>query len=129
LLAVAAACHPLTPTPTTTPTTEYRLGFSQVGLASWYGADFQHRRTANGERFDMHRLTAAHRSLPLNSHVLVTMLATGRSVVVRISDRGPFIADRIIDLSARAASELGMKENGIARVRLELVSASEASLR
>jgi rare lipoprotein A len=99
---------------------------TQVGLASWYGGDFQHRRTASGEPFDMNELTAAHPTLPLNSHVLVTNLATGRSVVVRINDRGPYLGDRIIDLSARAATDLGIKKDGIARVRIELANASEA---
>jgi hypothetical protein len=100
---------------------------TQFGIASWYGGHFQHRRTASGEPFDMNELTAAHPTLPLNSHVLVTNLATGRSVVVRINDRGPYIGDRIIDLSARAASELGMKQDGIARVRIQLADASQAS--
>jgi rare lipoprotein A len=117
---LVAACH---------TTADYRTGFTQVGLASWYGAYFHHRRTANGEVFDMYGRTAAHRTLPLNSYVRVTMLATGRSVVVRINDRGPYVADRIIDLSAGAARHLGMKEDGIARVRIELVSASEATIR
>jgi rare lipoprotein A len=116
-----AACHTSSP--------DYRHGFAQVGLASWYGADFHHKRTANGERFDMYALTAAHRTLPLNSYVRVTVLATGRSVVVRINDRGPYVADRIIDLSARAARDLGMRENGVERVRVTLVSARETSLR
>jgi rare lipoprotein A (peptidoglycan hydrolase) len=100
---------------------------TQVGLASWYGGDFQHRRTASGEPFNMNELTAAHPTLPLNSHVLVTNLATGRSVVVRINDRGPYIGRRIIDLSARAATDLGMKNNGLARVRIELANANETS--
>ncbi len=100
---------------------------AQFGLASWYGGYFQHRRTASGEPFDKNELTAAHPTLPLNSYVLVTVLATGRSVVVRINDRGPYFDGRIIDLSARAASDLGMKKEGIARVRIELANASEAS--
>lgn len=99
---------------------------TEFGLASWYGGDFQHRRTASGEPFDVNKLTAAHPTLPLNSCVLVTVLATGRSVVVRINDRGPFVGRRIIDLSAKAASDLGMKKDGVARVRIELAHASEA---
>ena len=100
---------------------------TQFGLASWYGGYFQHRRTASGEPFDKDDLTAAHPTLPLNSYVLVTALATGRSVVVRINDRGPYSRGRIIDLSARAASELGMKKEGVARVRIELTNASETN--
>ncbi|HUK00601.1 MAG TPA: septal ring lytic transglycosylase RlpA family protein [Stellaceae bacterium] len=99
---------------------------TQFGLASWYGGYFQHRRTASGEPFDKNELTAAHPTLPLNSYVLVTALATGRSVVVRINDRGPYFGGRIIDLSAEAASKLGMKKEGVARVRIEVTNASEA---
>jgi rare lipoprotein A len=107
---------------------DYRAGFTEVGLASWYGSHFHGKRTANGERFDMNSLTAAHRTLPLGSYVRVINLATDRSIVVRINDRGPYIADRIIDLSAKAARELGLKESGVARVRIDLLSTSEAKL-
>ena len=79
-----------------------------------------------GERFDMDALTAAHRRLPFDSYVRVTNIATGRSVVVRINDRGPFATDRIIDLSARAARQLGIREDGVARVRIEVVTGGEA---
>jgi rare lipoprotein A len=119
--AILAACHTLTPRP-------YGPGFTETGLASWYGADFHHKRTANGERFDMNGLTAAHRSLPFDSYVRVTNIANGRSVVVRINDRGPFVADRIIDLSAKAARQLGIKEDGVARVRIEVVRSNEAKI-
>ena len=84
-------------------------------------------RTADGERFDMHALTAAHRTLPINSYVRVTNLANKRSVVVRINDRGPYVRNRIIDLSAEAARELGIRKGGVARVRIELVTANEAA--
>lgn len=97
-------------------------GFIQIGLASWYGPGFHGNYTADGERFNMNALTAAHRTLPFNSYVRVTNLTTTRSVVVRINDRGPYAGDRIIDLSARAARELGIKDGGIARVRIELVT-------
>lgn len=117
-----AACQRLT-----LPTGVYRPGYTEVGLASWYGSDFQRKCTAAGERFDMNGLTAAHRTLPLNSSVRVTSLSTGRSVVVRINDRGPNLHDRIIDLSAKAAREIGIKEAGVARVRIELLSVSGAS--
>ena len=94
---------------------------SQVGKASWYGRPFQHKRTASGETFDMYQLTAAHRTLPLGSWVKVTDLKNDRSVVVRINDRGPVPKNRIIDLSYGAAKMLGMSQNGIHPVRVELV--------
>jgi len=95
------------------------LKFLQAGIASWYGRQFHGRRTANGERYDMYALTAAHRTLPLGTRVRVTNQASGRSVVVRINDRGPFVRGRIIDLSLAAAQELGMSRAGTARVVLE----------
>jgi len=94
---------------------------SQVGNASWYGRLFQQKRTASGEPFDMYRLTAAHRTLPLGSWVKVTDLKNARSVIVRINDRGPVPKNRIIDLSYRAAKMLGMSESGIHPVRVELL--------
>jgi rare lipoprotein A len=103
-------------------------GFSEVGLASWYGPGFRRRRTADGERFNTNGLTAAHRSLPLGAEVKVTNLENGRSVIVRINDRGPYLRGRIIDLSAAAARALGMRADGLVRVRIELVSAAEAQL-
>ena len=93
----------------------------QVGKASWYGRLFQHQRTASGETFDMYQFTAAHRTLPLGSWVKVTDLKNDRSVIVRINDRGPVPENRIIDLSYGAAKMLGMSENGIHPVRLELI--------
>lgn len=89
------------------------------GTASYYGPGFHGRRTANGERFDMNGLTAAHRSLPFGTRLKVTNEKNGRSVVVRINDRGPFVGNRIIDLSRGAAARLGMVNDGLARVRLE----------
>lgn len=97
-------------------------GFRQTGLASWYGKIFQGRRTASGERYDMHALTAAHRTLPLGACVRVTSLARMRSVVVRINDRGPFVRGRIIDLSYAAAEALGVRGAGGAQVRLEHIA-------
>ncbi|WP_035467552.1 septal ring lytic transglycosylase RlpA family protein [Burkholderia sp. WSM2232] len=97
-------------------------GFRQTGLASWYGKIFHGRRTASGERYDMHALTAAHRTLPLGACVRVTSLARMRSVVVRINDRGPFVRGRIIDLSYAAAEALGVRGAGGAQVRLEHIS-------
>lgn len=95
----------------------------QVGKASWYGRLFQHKQTASGEPFDMYQFTAAHRTLPLGSWVKVTDLKNDRSVIVRINDRGPVPANRIIDLSYGAAKMLGMTENGIHPVRVELIDA------
>ena len=119
--ALLAACQTL---PMPSPTE----GVPQVGLASWYGPHFQRKRTADGERFNMNSLTAAHQTLPFNSYVRVTNLANGRAVVVRINDRGPYVSGRIIDLSAKAARELGIQEDGVARVRIELVNTSRANL-
>jgi rare lipoprotein A len=100
--------------------------FQQTGRASWYGRGFHGRRTANGERFDMHALTAAHRTLPLGSYVRVTNPATSRSVVVRINDRGPYARGRIIDLSMAAAAALDMRHAGTARVKIEGLTSQEA---
>ena len=91
------------------------------GLASWYGPKFHGKRTANGEIFDQYALTAAHKTLPLPSKVRVTNLDNGRQLVVRVNDRGPFIGDRIIDLSRRSAQLLGVEKVGVAPVRLELL--------
>jgi rare lipoprotein A len=91
----------------------------QTGIASWYGGAQHGKRTANGEIFDKFELTAAHRTLPLESKVRVTNPANGRSVTVRVTDRGPSRKGRIIDLSQSAAEEIGMKRTGIARVNLE----------
>jgi len=91
------------------------------GLASWYGSRFHGRVTANGERYDMNAATAAHPTLPFGSLVRVVNLRTGRSRVVRINDRGPFVEGREIDLSYEAACRLGMEDRGLARVRLELL--------
>jgi rare lipoprotein A len=100
--------------------------FHQTGRASWYGRGFHGRRTANGERYDMHALTAAHRTLPLGSYVRVTNPATSRSVVVRINDRGPYARGRVIDLSMAAASALNMRHAGTAKVEIEGLTQQEA---
>ena len=91
------------------------------GVASYYGKRFHGRRTANGERFDMHGYTAAHRTLPFGSKVIVTNPATGRSVTVRINDRGPFTRGRTIDLSRRAAEDIGLIARGHGTVELALL--------
>jgi rare lipoprotein A len=92
----------------------------QVGTASWYGQQFEGKQTASGEPFDMRDFTAAHPSLPLGTFVRVTNLRNGKAVVVRINDRGPFVDDRIIDVSYSAARALGFKERGLQTVRLDL---------
>jgi rare lipoprotein A len=91
------------------------------GMASFYGKRFHGRRTASGQRFDQHGLTAAHRSLRFGTRVRVTRVGSRRSVVVTINDRGPFAKGRIIDLSRGAAARLGMLDAGVARVRLEVL--------
>lgn len=137
LLALLFGCAPqgpppLGPPPSKAPATQrpYRVngktyyplpsakGYVEVGYASWYGPKFHGRRTASGEHYNMYAFTAAHRLLPMNTYVLVTNLENGHRVVVRINDRGPFVKNRIIDLSYAAARALGMVEEGVARVRL-----------
>ena len=98
----------------------------QQGLASWYGPDFHGKKTANGEIYNMDDLTAAHKTLPFNTVVRVENLDNGRSVVVRINDRGPYVGDRVIDLSRKAAQEIQMIGPGTARVRLTLLEKGDA---
>jgi rare lipoprotein A len=93
----------------------------QTGIASYYAEKFNGRRTSNGEIYDMHALTAAHQSLPFNSIVLVTNLENNKSVKLRINDRGPFVKDRIIDVSLAAANQLDMIGTGTAQVRIEVL--------
>ena len=93
----------------------------QIGTASWYGSYFDGKPTASGEAYDMHDLTAAHPTLPLGSYVRVTNLYNGRAVVVRVNDRGPIVQGRIIDLSYGAAQVLQFQEEGLQRVRLDVV--------
>jgi rare lipoprotein A len=96
--------------------------FRQTGMASYYAKEFDGRTTANGERFDMHALTAAHRTLPFNTRVKVTNLSSGLEVYVRINDRGPFRKDRIIDLSFAAAEKIGLIGPGTAEVELMVMN-------
>lgn len=91
------------------------------GMASWYGPDFHGRRTANGERYDMHGISAAHRTMPLPSYARVTNLDNGRSIIVRVNNRGPFVRNRIVDLSVGTAKALDFYRKGTARVRVEFV--------
>lgn len=94
-------------------------GFVQSGIASWYGSDFHGKTTSNGERYDMHAMTAAHKTLPLGVYVKVRHRDNGREAVVRINDRGPFVAGRIIDLSYSAAREIGIVDSGTGPVTLQ----------
>jgi rare lipoprotein A len=94
------------------------MGWSETGIASWYGPGFHGRQTANGETYDMEAMTAAHKELPFNTWVRVESLDSGRTVEVRINDRGPFVGGRIIDLSRAAARQIDMLGSGIARVRV-----------
>jgi rare lipoprotein A len=99
--------------------------WSEEGMASYYAEEFNGRKTSNGETYDMNEMTAAHRTLPFNARVKVTNVVTGKSVIVRINDRGPFKDNRIIDLSLAAAKSIEVVGNGTAKVRLELVSGGD----
>ena len=99
--------------------------FRQRGLASWYGKQFHGSRTANGETYDMFAMTAAHPTLPIPSYVRVTNVRTGRSVIVRVNDRGPFKADRVIDLSYAAATKLGIATTGTGEVEVERITMTQ----
>jgi rare lipoprotein A len=96
---------------------------SEEGLASWYGPPYDKRRGANGEIFDKDALTAAHRTLPMNSLIRVTNLSTGQAAILRITDRGPFVHDRMLDLSLASAKAIGVWRPGVARVRIEVFAA------
>lgn len=106
---------------------ERNLTYDDTGIGSWYGDEFAGKLTANGEIFNPELVTAAHKTLPMPSVVRVTNLDNGKSLVVRINDRGPFVAGRIIDLSREAARRIGYKDNGLARVRVQVLA--EQSLR
>jgi rare lipoprotein A len=99
----------------------YPLGFTERGEASWYGPGFHGHRTANGERYDMYQLTAAHRTLPLGSIVVVRSLTSGRQITVRINDRGPFARGRILDLSFAGAQAIGMIGRGTDDIELRVI--------
>lgn len=150
LALVLAACSskppPAPPAPTATLPANVKIGkpyridgrwyyprhepdYDRVGIASWYGSDFHGLETANGEVFDMHAVSAAHTTLPLPSLVRVTNLENGRSLVLRVNDRGPFVGDRIIDLSRAAARELGFERAGLAKVRVQFVGFADDSTR
>ena len=103
--------------------------YKEEGIASWYGEDFNGKKTANGERYNMNTLTAAHRTLPLPSIVKVTNLQNGRSIVVRVNDRGPYVKERIIDLSKRGATLLGYMGQGTTKVRVEIMAKESKQLK
>jgi len=98
-----------------------RIGETEIGIASWYGIPYNGRRSASGEVYDMEKLTAAHRTFPFDTWVEVTNLANKKQVDVRITDRGPFVKGRIIDLSLAAAREIDMVGAGIVRVRIKVI--------
>ncbi len=100
-------------------------GYEKLGVASWYGKKFHGKASASGETYDMDAMTAAHKTLPLQTMVEVTRLDTGKKIVVRINDRGPFVKNRVIDLSREAARRLGMMEHGTARVRVVALAKGE----
>lgn len=97
-------------------------GFTQKGISSWYGKKFHGRLTSNGERYNMHAMTAAHKTLPMHTMLLVTNLDNGKRTVVRVNDRGPFVSGRIIDLSYKAGSQIGINRTGIANVYIQAIS-------
>jgi rare lipoprotein A len=98
---------------------EENNSYQETGVASWYGEGFHSRKTANGDTFDMHQMTAAHRTLPMPSIVKVTNIENGRTALLLVNDRGPFVNNRIIDVSRKAAEKLGFLNQGVARVRVE----------
>ncbi len=101
--------------------TYVKVGQTMEGISSWYGPNFHGKQTSNGERYNMYRKTAAHKTWPMDTMVRVTNLENGKSTVVRINDRGPFVKGRIIDCSYAAGKKLGLDKSGIAKVRLEVV--------
>ena len=118
VLLLVVSCGPRRP-PSESPAPDY--GWDEEGIASWYGKKFHGRQTANGERYDMYGITAAHRTLPFGTVVLVRNMNNGKELKVRINDRGPFIKGRIIDLSYGAARKLDMIRDGIVPVRIRVV--------
>lgn len=110
-----------------TPREDYN--YSETGMASWYGSDFHSKRTANGELYNMNAVTAAHRTLPLPSIVRVTNLENGRSIIARVNDRGPYVKNRIIDLSQKGAELLGYKIQGTTKVKVEILEKESRALK
>ncbi len=131
LILFAASCgvvrHSTSPA-AESPRDSEELREIETGIASWYGSKFHGKATANGETYNMNDLTAAHRSLPFNTVVQVENQTNGKSVVVRINDRGPYVGNRIIDLSRRAAQEIDMEDAGTAEVRIFLIEEGDRPL-
>lgn len=123
---VTEAMPPATVTATATPKASAKRESVEVGIASWYGRAFQGRPTASGEIYDMDGLTAAHKKLPLGTKVRVTNLKNGRSVTLKINDRGPYIPGRLLDVSKAAARKLGFLGAGLTEVRIEILSRPRA---
>ncbi|HXI02760.1 MAG TPA: septal ring lytic transglycosylase RlpA family protein [Candidatus Saccharimonadales bacterium] len=119
LMAAAAGCGHARG-PVTSPERSGK-GYSETGLASWYGPNYHGQSTASGERYNMFSMTAAHRTLPFGTLVRVTNLENGKAVSVTITDRGPFVKGRIVDLSYAAAKALEMTRSGVAKVRIEVI--------
>ena len=150
LMAFVAGCTPQPPRPPVPPTIcppptirgqkPYQIngiwyyplpsadGYVEEGLASWYGSECHGKPTASGEIYDMYIMTAAHKTLPLGTYVKVTHLQTGRSIIVRVNDRGPFVAGRIIDLSCKGAQELGSAQTGVVPVKVEAVQVTTGQI-
>lgn len=103
-------------------------GYEEIGMASWYGPQFHGRKTSNGETYDMQGLTAAHKVLPMNTRVLVKNLTNGKEIVLRVNDRGPFVKERVIDLSLGAARALGVDGPGTAKVRVTALGEAERTM-
>jgi len=110
------------------PLKKIRPGYTQKGLASWYGPGFHGKKTSSGEIYNMHQLTAAHSILPLHTLVKVTNLENDQEVVVRINDRGPFVGDRVIDLSYEAAGKIGMVRNGVVPVKVAVLGPADTKV-
>ncbi len=120
ILVLASGCSSPAPKPVYFP--GYPVGYVERGMASWYGPGFHGNKTANGERYDMHKLTAAHRTLPLGSIAVVRSATTGKEVTVRINDRGPFAKGRVLDLSYAGAQTIGMVGHGTDQIELRVIA-------
>jgi rare lipoprotein A len=119
IISFVVGCSSPVPKPVYFP--GYPVGYIERGMASWYGPGFHGNKTANGERYDMHKLTAAHRTLPLGSIAVVRSATTGKEVTVRINDRGPFAKGRVLDLSYAGAQTLGMVGHGTDQIELRVI--------
>jgi rare lipoprotein A len=120
-LALMTGCAKKTSAHVPSPVKPARVGETETGIASWYGVPYHGRRSANGEIYDMEKLTAAHRTLPFDTWVEVTNLVNKKHIDVRITDRGPFVSGRIIDLSLAAARELDMVASGVVKVQIKVI--------